>query len=691
MSGNACTSAHYANLPLTELRAAILQRRERPNERSPYDPTNWSLLLDSSGLSRAYPNLIYSFLRGFIGNNRTITHTFTPLNAPNTNTHPGFRDIVATELESGRWIGPSSAADLTLLIGPFQSSPCAIIDKPHKPGKVRLVQNFSFPQSGAQLSINSSMDIADFPCTWGSLEIMAGLIISLPPGTHFMVRDIKSAYRTIALAESEWPGMVVRISEDSFALDTHAPFGWKPAGGLLGQVADAACDLMRWKGFGPILKWVDDHVIVRLRANDVAEYNQRRAAWRSDIQRSGGGTIREVRSRGSRYFEGCTHDDNTTNRFVEDFEFPVRIIPNPGSSTLSNEWAWDISALDAFTTGELGIQWAPEKDLPPSHENTYHGVRWNTQLRTAELPNETRLRYLEGAAQWQSSRTHTLHEAQTITGRLQHLSFLIPNGRAYLSTFYAFIHLYHAVGHDRNLRKNPEKPLTPARRNQAEIAWWIAQLQQPRIVRHLPRPTRIIDIQAYSDASSTIGIGIYINHEWRAWQLREGWDTRDPHRDIQWGEAVGVDLLARYIFTRVETGSHVRLWCDSQPVVGAWRKGYSRNTAVNDIIKELQTYLDDVGGHIYLRYVESAANYADAPSRFDFTKLDYSRMLPPIPLPDHYAPDVLDFDPRTDTAPDVHRARPCLTPAERTERVKLNLKYDATQSDHLSDPRIWWE
>lgn len=85
------------------------------------------------------------------------------------------------------------------------------------------------------------------------------MVARLPPGSEACVRDVAEAYRNIPLHPSQWPGTVVRLdSNDSFAIDTQASFGCSPNAGQFGRVMDAATDIMRFAGLGPISKWVDD-------------------------------------------------------------------------------------------------------------------------------------------------------------------------------------------------------------------------------------------------------------------------------------------------------------------------------------------------------------------------------------------------------------------------------------------------
>lgn len=59
---------------------------------------------------------------------------------------------------------------------------------------------------------------------------------------------------------------------------------------------------------------------------------------------------------------------------------------------------------------------------------------------------------------------------------------------------------------------------------------------------NIPGPATVTDSNAFSNASSGVGISIVISSQWRVWHLIPGWNVED--RDIGWAEAVGFELLA---------------------------------------------------------------------------------------------------------------------------------------------------
>jgi hypothetical protein len=491
----------------------------------------------------------------------------------------------------------------------------------------------------------------------------------------------------------------VLISQDVGIINTCLAFGLVPSGGIFGHLADAFCDLARWHGMGPIIKWVDDFVFARIRCVHRAEYNERRAELRRYLEkRTQDGIVTPIDCRGCCFFEGPVHADGTAEQYVEDFRFPVRDLSTRSAARTPEDavFCYDMQDIDDFSA-ELGVPWSHEKTLAFAPKNQYHGMVWNIPKRTVGLEEETRIRYLESLQEWQRSNTHVLAEAERLAGRLQFVCYIIPMGRPYIASLYRFVGLYGIKTSTGKPQHAPEKPLTPERGQcPEEIRWWIATLSSPNIERPIPRPVKVIDIHAFSDASSTIGIGVVIGDLWAAFKLLPGWHGNTQYsRDIGWAEAVGFELACRYVFDILRLGTHVRFWCDNAGVVEGWWKGRSRNIAVNDVFKRLMRFLDQRSVTAHTRYIESARNPADGPSRFDFSKLEANHQLPRIPIPSDIQPFVVDHrdaptpaqTPRTEA-----RTKPAsLSREERQRRARATSVMYKFNADYTSNPALWWD
>jgi hypothetical protein len=256
------TGAPAAGKQITEPSHALGSRRL--NALSPYKCDAWAAELRRHGLQDKYPSLAEGLANSFDLGIPKISRTYTPPNHHSVNSLTDiYNTIIKNEFVAGRYIGPFTHAQVEANIGPFQSSPLSLVPKASKPGKYRAVHNFSHPHipSPETISINTHINSNAFPCTWGTFSMVALLIARLPPGSQASVHDVAEAYRTIPTAESQWPGLVIRLqADDQFAVNTCNNFNLASARGVYRMVADASANIFHSNGIGPLAKWVNDHI-----------------------------------------------------------------------------------------------------------------------------------------------------------------------------------------------------------------------------------------------------------------------------------------------------------------------------------------------------------------------------------------------------------------------------------------------
>jgi hypothetical protein len=623
------TSAQAAGAPITELNPAPLPKT--PTISSPYIPENWASLLDQFGLTKDYPSFINNLKHGFTAGIPAITSTLAPYNHPSLVQYVRqFNDIMLRELDQGRYFGPFSTNQVTEMIGPFQTSPMSIIPKPGKPGKYRLIQNFSHPYNSSlgPMAINAHINPADFPCTWGTFSTVAQIIAHLPEGSEAATRDVKEAYRTVPVHPSQWPGMVVRLpGQDSFAIDTRDAFGLSSGAGLYRKIADVGLDIMRASGLGPITKWVDDHLFFRIRREHLQRYNSIREEAAQNIKSSQG----RVHRNGRIWYRGNLMPTDKWEEFGEDMKFPLADLGQDAQkSAHDNLFTYSMDDIDKLSQ-RLGIPWEKEKDQPFDTKTTFIGLEWDLQQKRVSIPDKKRLKYLNEIKVWQRSRTHDLAEAQKLHGKLLHACLVITKGKAYLRSLEAFLSIFH---------DKPFLKRTPPHRLYEDLQWWRETLTEPRTIsRLIPGIRPVVDLGAFSDASSEVGIGIIIGEKWRAWRLLPGW--KGEGRDIGWAEALGFLFLITTA-TRLSRAADIRVYGDNKGVVEGWWKGRSRNPPTNDIFKLIHDMASQLDINIYTRYVPSKQNPADVPSRGVYGSK--ALLLPLINIPAQYQHLVVNYD-----------------------------------------------
>ena len=114
--------------------------------RTPYKADAWEQELQRAGLLDQFHKMPNGFRHGFNLNLPHVSSIQSPPNNDSINTHlEQFNTIIDNEINKGRYLGPFPLNEIETALGPFQSSPLSLIPKPGCPGKLRLIQNFSFP------------------------------------------------------------------------------------------------------------------------------------------------------------------------------------------------------------------------------------------------------------------------------------------------------------------------------------------------------------------------------------------------------------------------------------------------------------------------------------------------------------------------------------------------------------------
>src|SRR5882757_5379473 len=553
-------NAPVAENRLMVLNNALLQRRSRAH--TPFIAETWQTALSVSGLINRYPTLPSAILNGFDAGIRPITFTYAPLNSPSISQLASvFEDIVQIEFAKGRYIGPFSRQEVEDVIGPFQTSPLSLVEKPGKPNQFRLIQNLSFPHKPRPpiYSINHNIDSDLYPCTWGTFTTICLLVWRLPPGSQGACRDVAEAFRTIPLAPSQWPGTVVHLSDDDqFTINTSNSFGLCSAGGIYGVIGDAAVDLLRSHGIGPISKWVDDHFFIRILRKYLPVYNAHRRVQAKRIISLGG----RHHDRGRYWYGGDLLPDNRTEEFDKDMSFPIVDLSHSSErSPDDRRFTYSFTDINQFTD-KLGLPWESSKDVPFSSVTPFTGLNWDLDNKTVSLQKKKQEKYLAAILLWQSQRSHKLDEVQKLYRKLLHACLVLPRGRAHLMSLEAMLGIFHDA---------PEKPRTPPASVAADLLWWYRILSQPTISRPIPGPCELLDIHAFSDASSSVGIGIVIGKRWRAWRLVPGW--KSTGRDIGWAKAIGFEFLIKTVLRLSTQPDNFKVYRDNNGIIQGWWKG----------------------------------------------------------------------------------------------------------------------
>ena len=304
---------------------------------------------------------------------------------------------------------------------------------------------------------------------------MCTLIRSLPPGTQAATRDIAEAYRIIPLHENQWPGVVVHVSNDPelFTLNTSNSFGCATAGGLFGLFGDALVDLLRMRGIGPILKWVDDFVFIRTPKETIENYNDRRASDRQTLALNGG----QIQTGGRIWFKGDTLPETGAEHYAESLEFPLQHIRDHRDQ--GRTFPYGFNEINEITA-PLGIPWEMSKDVPFSEIVIFAGFAWDLEKKRVSLPESKKEKYTQAMLAWRQRVTHTLEDTRKLYGKLLYVCHIVPQGRAYLTVFEKMMASFH---------ERPFTPRHPPKDLIEDLRWWQDIFSRPSLARDPRKPT----------------------------------------------------------------------------------------------------------------------------------------------------------------------------------------------------------
>ena len=229
----------------------------------------------------------------------------------------------------------------------------------------------------------------------------------------------------------------------------------------------------------------------------------------------------------------------------------------------------------------LGIPWEASKDIFFSPTPLFIGFIWDLDHHTMQLAKSKCIKYITTIDNWLLSRTHVLEDIQKLHGKLVHAALVFPEGKPYPTSLECMLGIFG---------NEPFKPRTPLQGTTEDLKWWQTKLFSPSIPCPIPTPQPIFDLQACSDASSSISLSITLSNRWRAWFLRPGWIS-DGH-DIGWAESISLKLLVSTILNTGTSNCHFTIYCDNQGIIEGWQKGHSHNCPSNNTFKCLFLFLD---------------------------------------------------------------------------------------------------
>ena len=199
--------------------------------------------------------LIPGIREGFrIGCHRSIQLRSASRNMHSASEHP---EVVQAYLEKecalGRMLGPfSSAEHRDLHINRF-----GVIPKGRNTGKWCLITDLSYP---AGQSVNDGIDPDLCRLRYTTVDHVAEVVASYPPGTLLAKVDVESAYRLVPVHPLDRPLQAVEWA-GALYVDPMMPFGLRSAPKIFNALANGLEWHLRWLGVRHMFHYLDDFLV----------------------------------------------------------------------------------------------------------------------------------------------------------------------------------------------------------------------------------------------------------------------------------------------------------------------------------------------------------------------------------------------------------------------------------------------
>jgi hypothetical protein len=218
-----------------------------------------------------------------------------------------------------------------------------------------------------------------------------------------------------------------------------------------------------------------------------------------------------------------------------------------------------------------------------SKEQKFIGFLWNGVTKSVRLLEEKLNQRKKQIIEFlDTSRKFSFNEVEVLTGRLNHVSYMLPQLWCYLRSLYRWMSNWF----DLNAKRySPEDVLL-------DLNCWIHTLNNfshSRLI-FVPDP---VHIGWVGDALTSFGVGVLIGKYWSQLRILRHRVKGQRKRNIAWLEtvAVRVGLIMLKVLDHLRKGSNLLVWTDNTTTEPVVLKRKSGDTEVNDEWKVIQDFL----------------------------------------------------------------------------------------------------
>jgi hypothetical protein len=255
----------------------------------------------------------------------------------------------------------------------------------------------------------------------------------------------------------------------------------------------------------------------------------------------------------------------------------------------------------------LGVLTNEKKCSDFSAEQKFIGFIWNGMFQTVRLPTEKLEQRKDQISVFlEYGRKFSFNDVEILTGRLNHVSYMLPQLRCYLRSLYRWLSDWFDL---QARRYTPEDVIEDLER-------WLNVLNNFNHTR-LIQSSKAVDIGWVGDASTSFGVGVIIGKKWAQLKIVKQRNGNLPKRNIAWLEtvAVRVGLMMLESLNQLRKGSNIIVWTDNTTTESVIGKRKSADIHVNNEWKTIQDFLLEEEIDLTGKRVKSHDNIADGLSR----------------------------------------------------------------------------
>jgi hypothetical protein len=194
------------------------------------------------------------------------------------------------------------------------------------------------------------------------------------------------------------------------------------------------------------------------------------------------------------------------------------------------------------------------------------------------------------------------HDTQVLTGRLNHVTYIMPQLRCYLRELYKW-----------QMEWSNTSPLHPIPKEaRLDLKKWLWSLEKYHSTTLIPDPDPT-DVGWYGNTLTSYGLGVLIGKYWAKCELKDRYIRNAP---IAWLETlavrVGLMMLERL---GISKGKNYLVRTDNSTMLAAIQQRKSKDNGVNAKWKVIQEILIAAQIDLYPLRVKSVENKADGLSQ----------------------------------------------------------------------------